>query len=74
MKIVVCDDEISFGNNLLTQIKEIICKSDYGDDDFKFQYFSDPKELVEYMHHNTIDILFLDILRKFVLNTILRFA
>lgn len=61
MKIVVCDDEITFGNKLMTQIKEIICKSDYGDDDFKFRYFSDPKELIEYMHQHVIDILFLDI-------------
>lgn len=45
----------------MTQIKEIICKSDYGDDDFEFLFFSSPKELIEHMRHNQIDILFLDI-------------
>ncbi len=61
MKIVVCDDEVNFGKKLITQIKEIICKSDYGDDDFKFLSFSNPKELIDYMRHHVIDILFLDI-------------
>ena len=61
MKIVVCDDEKAFGTKLMDQIKEIICKSDYGDGDFKMQYFSNPKDLIEYMKHDVIDILFLDI-------------
>lgn len=61
MEIVVCDDEIAFGNKLITQVKEVICNSDYSDDNFKFQYFSSPKDLLDYMHHHVIDILFLDI-------------
>lgn len=61
MEIVVCDDEVTFGNKLMTQIKEIIYKSDYGDDDFSIQYFSSPKELIDYMRNHVIDILFLDI-------------
>lgn len=61
MNIVVCDDEKTFGEKLIMQIQKIIYKSDYGDDDFNYRYFSSPKELIDYMHNNVIDILFLDI-------------
>lgn len=61
MKIVICDDNRTFGKQLLAQIKQIVCKSDWACEEFEFQCFSSPRELMTYMRHYRIDILFLDI-------------
>ncbi|MCI8331435.1 MAG: response regulator transcription factor [Clostridiales bacterium] len=61
MRIVVCDDDRVFGERFIAQIKQIVCKSEWAYEEFEFQSFSSPRELITYMRHNGIDILFLDI-------------
>ncbi len=61
MKIIICDDNKIFGYQLTNQIKSIISQSTYADKEFIFQYFPEPKSLLDYLQNNSVDILFLDI-------------
>ena len=61
MRIVICDDNELFTNNLNRKIKEIVGKSNFKEEPLIYDYIYPPKDLIKYAKTNPIDILFLDI-------------
>lgn len=61
MNIVICDDDKKIADELYTQIYNLVIFNDYLDNDFNIQLFYSPKEILEFINKNNIDILFLDI-------------
>lgn len=61
MKIVVCDDNLEFGNELTQYIQNLVITSGFYDDGMKIEYIRSSKSLLSYLDEHEADILFLDI-------------
>lgn len=61
MKIVICDDNPQFGNDMLKFVQKTAMESSWYNDSFKIDYIQSSKNLVDYISKHDIDILFLDI-------------
>lgn len=61
MRIIVCDDDRTFGMELTSFIKNKIITSNMYNDDFKINYIHSAKELISYLLSHDVDILFLDV-------------
>ncbi len=61
MRIVICDDNQQFGNDLKNHIEKIIIAESFYDDNVNVEYFQSSKRLLSYMTEHDVDILFLDI-------------
>lgn len=61
MRILVCDDNAAFGQELTDKINNYIVASDFYTDDFKIDYYNDPKQVIPHLESHDVDILFLDI-------------
>ncbi|MBE6683392.1 MAG: response regulator transcription factor [Ruminococcaceae bacterium] len=62
MRIVVCDDNLEFGNELKKYIHDSVVASSIYDDSFVLEYIPQSKKLISYLSEHDVDILFLDIL------------
>ena len=61
MKILVCDDNFEFGNELADYIQKFLLTSGFYDDGLKVEYFRSSKLLIAHLQEHEADILFLDI-------------
>ncbi len=61
MRIVVCDDNADFGNELAEYIKSLVMASSYYDEGLRVEYIQRSKSLISYLAEHDVDILFLDI-------------
>lgn len=61
MRILVCDDNAAFGQELVQKINSYVLSSDFYTDDFKIDCYNDSKQVIPHMESHDVDILFLDI-------------
>ena len=61
MRILVCDDDLTFGQEFTQKINNYVVSSDFYTDDFRLDYFSDPKLVIPHLETHDVDIMFLDI-------------
>ena len=61
MRIVICDDNKMFGEELTEFILQTVLSSEYYDDSFRIEYISESKSMISYLKSYDVDILFLDI-------------
>lgn len=61
MRIVICDDNQQFGNDLKTHIEKILVTESVYDDNVNIEYIQSSKRFASYVSEHDVDILFLDI-------------
>ena len=61
MRVLVCDDDMGFGQELTQKINDYVISSDFYTDGFKLDYYNDPKQVIPHLETHDVDILFLDI-------------
>lgn len=61
MRIVICDDNASFGNELTEYVKNFTLTSSIFDDEMRVEYVKSPQLLVDMLLRHEVDILLLDI-------------
>lgn len=61
MRILICDDNVAFGQELAQKINGYVLSSDYYTDDFKIDCYNNPKQVIPYLESHDVDMLFLDI-------------
>lgn len=61
MRILVCDDNAEFGQELTRKINGYVVSSDFYTEDFKLDYYDDAKKVIPHLETHDVDMLFLDI-------------
>ena len=61
MRIVICDDNTEFGNELTKTVQSLVLSSGFYNDGIKVEYIHSSKSLISYLDDHEVDILFLDI-------------
>ena len=61
MRVLICDDNVEFGEEFARYVSNYVISSDFYDDSFKMDIISKSKNVIPFLKTHDVDILFLDI-------------